>query len=147
MNGNRNTPSRPVLTLTYSYSLRSLNDRWGIKDDWATTFLHSSLSSAFRRAPPNPNPVHYDILSFHLFFCLSLLLPPSTVPCRIFASPVDFGMCPHHLNLRFLAVVIRSSHSPIACPILSLTSSFLLAQESQKILIWISLIEHSERIT
>ena len=43
---------------TFSHSSHSLNDRWGIKDDQATTFLHSSVSSAFRGASPNPNPVH-----------------------------------------------------------------------------------------
>ena len=40
------------------------------KGDRTTSFLHSSLSSAFQRASPNPNPVHSDILSSHLFFCL-----------------------------------------------------------------------------
>ena len=106
-------------THSLTHSFRSLIDRWGIKDDRATTFLHSSLSSAFRRASPNPNPVHSDMLSFHLIFFLPLLLSPRTVPCRIiFASPVDLVMCPNHLNLRFLTVLIRSSYGPIACLIL-----------------------------
>ena len=75
----------------------SLNGRWGIKDDRATAFLHSSLSSAFRRASPNPHPIHSDLLSSHLFFCLPFLLTPCTVPCRtIFASPVDLVMCLLH---------------------------------------------------
>ena len=95
--------------LRYHLSL-SLVDRWGTKDDWATTVLHSSLFSAFRRASPNFKPVHSVTLSSHLFFCLPLLLPPCTVPCRIiFASPVDLVMCPYHLSLRFFAVVRRSS--------------------------------------
>ena len=51
----------------------SLFDRWGTKDDRATTVLHSSLFSAFRRASPNFNPVHSIMLSSHLFFCLPLL--------------------------------------------------------------------------
>ena len=86
------------------YSLHSLHlshslfDRWGTKDDRATTVLHSSLFSAFRRASPNFNPVHSVMLSSHLFFCLPLLLPPCTVPCRIiFASAVDLVLCPYHL--------------------------------------------------
>ena len=88
----------------------SLVDRWGTKDDRATTVLHSSLFSAFRRASPNFNPVHSVTLSSHLFFCLPLLLPPCTVPCRIiFASPVDLVLCPYHLSLRFFTVVRRSS--------------------------------------
>ena len=61
----------------------SLVDRWGTKDDWATTFLHSSLCSAFRRASPNFKPVHSVTLSSHLFFRLPFLLPLCTVPCRI----------------------------------------------------------------
>ena len=88
----------------------SLVDRWGTKDDRATTVLHSSLLSAFRRASPNFNPVHSDTLFSHLLFCLPLLLPPCTVPCRIiFASPVDLVLCPYHLSLRFFTVVRRSS--------------------------------------
>ena len=88
----------------------SLFDRWGTKDDRATTVLHSSLFSAFRRASPNFNPVHAVMLSSHLFFCLPLLLPPCTVPCRIiFASPVDLVLCPYHLSFRFFTVVRRSS--------------------------------------
>ena len=50
-------------SLSLTHLSRSLNDRWGIKDDRATTFLHSSLPSAFRRVSPNPNPVHSDIFS------------------------------------------------------------------------------------
>ena len=82
-------------TPSLTHSSRGLNDRWGIKDDRANTFLSSSLSSVFRKASPTPNPVHSDIISSHLFFCLPFLLPRCTVPCRIiFASPVDLVMCP-----------------------------------------------------
>ena len=92
----------------HSHSSRCLNDHWDIKDGRATTFLHSSLSSVFRRAAPNPNTIHSDILYYsHLFFCLPFILPPCTVPCMItFASPVDLVMCPYDLNLHFLTVVI-----------------------------------------
>ena len=58
-----NLTSLVPVTLSLTHSSRSLNDRWGIKHDRATTFLHSSLSSAFRRASPNPNPVHSGSLS------------------------------------------------------------------------------------
>ena len=108
-------------------SSRSLNDRWGIKDNRATTFRHSSLSSAFQRASSKPNPVHSDILYSYLFFCVPFLLPPCTVRCRIiFANPVDLVMCPYHLNLSFLTVVIISSYGPITCLIMFLTSSFVI---------------------
>ena len=52
-------------------SSRGLNDLWGIKDARASTYLHSSLSSAFRRASPNPNPVHSGIIPVPLSVCLS----------------------------------------------------------------------------
>ena len=79
----------------------------------------------FERASPIFKPVHSDILSSHLFFCLPFILPPCTVPCTIiFASPVDLVICPYHLNLRFLTVVIRSSYGQITCLILFFTSSF-----------------------
>ena len=101
------TPQRHFTSLHLSHSLV---DRWGTKDDRATTVLHSSLFSVFRRASPNFNPVHSVTLSSHLFFCLPLLLPPCTVPCRIiFASPVDLVLCPYYLSFRFFTVVRRSS--------------------------------------
>ena len=109
-----------------THSSRSLNDRWGIKDNRTTTFLHSSLSSAFQRASSSLNPVHSDILSSYLFLCLPFLLPPCIVLCRIiFASPVDLAMCPYHLNLSFFTLVIRSSYGQITCLIAFLTSSFI----------------------
>ena len=78
---------RGLLHYLLTYLFLSLVDRWGTKDDQATTVFHSSLFSAFRRTSPNFNPVHSVTLSSHLFFCLPLLLPPCTVPCRIiFAS-------------------------------------------------------------
>ena len=70
------------------HSSRTLNDSWGIKDDRATAFLHSSLSSAFRRASSNPKHVHPDNFVFP-FFCLVFLLRPCAMPCMIiFASHV-----------------------------------------------------------
>ena len=108
-----------LMVVSLIQSNRSLNDRWTIKDDQATTFLHSSLFSAFQRASANPNPVHSDILSSHLFFCLPFLVPPCTMSCTI----IDLVMCPYHLNLCFLTVVRRSLYSPLACLIVFLTSS------------------------
>ena len=117
---------KALLHFTSLHLSLSLVDRWGTKDDRATTVLHSSLFSAFRRASPNFNPVHSDTLSSHLFFCLPLLLPPCTVLCRIiFASPVDLVLCPYNLSLRFFTVVRRSSEGPMACLILFPTFSFV----------------------
>ena len=50
-------------SLTHSSRSRSLNDRWCIKDDRVTTFLHSSMSSAFRWASTNHNPVHSAMMT------------------------------------------------------------------------------------
>ena len=49
-----------VCETLYLLTYLSLNlvDRWGTKDDRATTVLHSSLFSVSRRASPNFNPVH-----------------------------------------------------------------------------------------
>ena len=93
---------KSMLYLSSLHLSHSLFDRWGTKDDRATTVLHSSLFSAFRRASPNFNLVHSVMLSSHLFFCLPLLLPPCTVPCRIiFASPVDFVPIPEYILLLY----------------------------------------------
>ena len=103
---------------------RSLVDRWDAKDDLATSSLHSSRLSAFLVAAPSVMPVHSGMLSSHLFFCLSLLLPPCTVPFRIvFASPVDLVTCPYHFRFRLFTVLKRSLWGPMACRVLFRTSS------------------------
>ena len=57
------------------------------------------LLSDSPRASQNLNPVHSEILFSQRFFCLPLLLPPCTVPCKIvLASPADLGTCPNHFN-------------------------------------------------
>ena len=99
-------------------------DRWGATDDLATSSLHSSRLSAFLMAAPSVKSVHSGMLSSHIFFCLPRLLPPWTVPCMIvLASPDDLVMCPHHLSLRCLTEVRRSSWGPMACRVLFRTSS------------------------
>ena len=88
----------------------NLGGRRGTTDDVATIPFHPSLSSAALRESPNPIPVHSLMLSFHLFFCLPLLLVPFTVPCRIvFAMPEDLEMWPYHPSFRFFTMVRRSS--------------------------------------
>ena len=53
---------------------QSLNreGRWGTTDDFATSFLHFSL--------PKSRPVHFLMLSSHLFLCLPCPHSPLTVP-------------------------------------------------------------------
>ena len=88
----------------------NLGGRRGATDDVATIPFHPSLSSAALRESPNSIPVHSLMLSFHLLFCLPLLLAPFTVPCRIvFAMPEDLEMWPYHLSFRFFTMVRRSS--------------------------------------
>ena len=79
----------------------SLKGRWGIKDDRAITFLHSSLLSAFRRASPNPNPDHYDTLSSHLFnVCLSFpLLEPCPVGSSLQVLLIFLMSCAHTISI------------------------------------------------
>ena len=63
--------------------------RWGTTDDFATSFLHFSLFSTALWDLPNSRPVHSLVLSFHLFLCLSCLLPPFTVPCKMVLARPD----------------------------------------------------------
>ena len=108
------------------YLSHSHGDRWGATDI-ATLSLHLILFSASLRALQNFNPVHSEILFSQRFFCLPLLLPPCTVPCRIvLESPDDLDTCPNHFNLRFFTVVKISSQGPMACLILSLTASLVM---------------------
>ena len=95
-------------------------------DDVATIPFHPSLSSAALRESPNPIPIHFLMLSSHLFFCLPLLLAPFTVPCIIvFAMPEDLEMWPYHMSFLFFTMIRSSSCTPIAFWILLWTSSFV----------------------
>ena len=58
---------------------RNLGGRRGTTDDVATIPFHPSLSSAALREAPNPIPVHFLMLSSHLFFRLPPLLAPFMV--------------------------------------------------------------------
>ena len=112
------------IILISSQSL-NLGGRRGTTDEVATIPFHHSLSSAALRESPNPIPIHSLMLSFHLFFCLPLLLASFTVPCRtVFAMPEDLEMWPYYLSFRFFTMVRRSSCIPIAFWILLRTSSF-----------------------
>ena len=97
----------------------NLGGRRGTTDDVATIPFHPSLSSTALRESPNPIPIHFLMLSSHLFFCLPLVLVPFTVPCRIvFAMPEDLEMWSYHLSFHFFTMVWRSSfklHSGFCC--------------------------------
>ena len=68
-------------SLSLNHSSRSLNDRWGIKDDWVTTFLHSSLFEGLH--PTLILSILVYCLSFSFSVCLSFSLP---VPCPVGSS-------------------------------------------------------------
>ena len=62
--------------MTHLNSVHNLGGRLGTIDNTATIPFHLSLSSAAIRESPNSNRVLSLMLSFHLFFCLPLLLAP-----------------------------------------------------------------------
>ena len=100
--------------------------RWGTTDDFATSFLHFSLFSTALWDLPNSRPVHFLMLSSHLFLCPPCLLPPFTVPCkRVLARPNERETRPYHCSLRHFTIVRKSSCGPIACWILARTSSLV----------------------
>ena len=63
--------------------------RWGTTDDFATSFLPFSLFSTALWDLANTRPVHYLMLSSHLFFSLPCLLPQFTVTCTIVLARPD----------------------------------------------------------
>ena len=90
--------------------------RWGTTVDFATRFLHFSPFSTALLDLANCRPVHFLMLSSHLFLCLLCLLPPFSVPCKVVLVRLDEGeTCPYHCSLRLFTVVRRSSCGPIAC--------------------------------
>ena len=106
---------------------RRLSDRRGTTVDFTTSFLHSSLFSAFRSKRFHSRAVHSLMLSYHRFLCLPLRLPPCTVPSRIvLASPEDRVTCPYPFSLRLFTKVRRSSYGSMAFPILAFTSSLVM---------------------
>ena len=118
-------PQNQVVLISSSQSL-NLGGRRGTTDDVATIPFQPSLSFAALRESPNPIPVYSLMLSSHLFFCLTLLLAPFTIHCRIvFAMPEDLEMWPYHLSFLFFTIVRRSSCTPVAFWILLRTSLFV----------------------
>ena len=67
----------------------NLEGRWDTTDDFTTSFLHFSLSSTALWDLANSRPVHSLKLTSHLFLCLSCLLFPFTVPCKLVLARPD----------------------------------------------------------
>ena len=112
-------------SLISSYLSLNRESRWGITDDFATSFLHFSLFSIALWDLANPRP-HFLMLSSHLFLCLPCLLPHFTVPCKmVLARPNKRDTWPYHWSFRLFTIVRRSSCDPIACWILARTSSLV----------------------
>ena len=61
----------------------------GTTDDFTTSFLHYFLFSTAPWDLANSRPVHFLMLSSHLFHCLPCLLPPFTVPCKMVLARPD----------------------------------------------------------
>ena len=127
-------PALPCLTLPYltlpcltsPYLALNCEGCWGTTDDFTASFLHFYLFSAARWDLANSRPVHSLMLSAHLFFCLSCLLPHFTVPCKmVLARHDERETCPYHVSLRLFTMIRRSSCGPIACWILAGTSSLV----------------------
>ena len=101
--------------------------RWGTTDDFATSFLHFPVFSTALWDLANSRPVHFLMLSSHLFLnCLPCLLPPFTVPCKmVLARPDEHETWPYHCSLHLFTntTVNRSSYGLIACWILARPSS------------------------
>ena len=80
---------RDVSHLISSHLSFNREGRWGTTDDFATSFLHSSLLFTTLWDLANSRPVHSLMLSSHLFLCLPCLLPPFTVPCKMVLARSD----------------------------------------------------------
>ena len=75
-----------TLALNYHHhQFLNREGRWGTTDDFATSFLHSSLFSTALWDLANSRPVHSLMLSSHLFLCLPChCLPTSSSVCPVF---------------------------------------------------------------
>ena len=121
-------PKPQYLCLSIHHHHQSLNGegRWGTTDEFATSFLHFPRSPLPSGTCRNSRPVHSLMLSSHLFLCAPCLLPPFTVPCKmVLARPDEREKWPYHCSLRLFTIVKRFPCGPIACWILTRTSSLV----------------------
>ena len=88
--------------------------RWGTRDDFTSSFLHSFLFSTALWDFANSRLVHSLMFSSLLFFSLSCLLPLFTAPFKmVLARPDERKTCPYHCSLRLFTMVRRSSCGPM----------------------------------
>ena len=111
------------LTIISSQS-PNLGGRRGITGDVATMPFRPSLSSTAHRQSLNSIPVHFFVLSYHLLFCLPLLLVPSLSPAELSSPCQRILRCghtiwvtvslpwlgDHHAQSGFYWEPLRSSH-------------------------------------
>ena len=88
--------------------------RWGTTDDFATSFLHSSLFFTAFWDLANSRPGHSRMWSSYLFLFLPCLLSPYTVPCKVvLARPDERETWLYHCSLRLFTIcLLYTSPSP-----------------------------------
>ena len=95
----------PKFTHHYHQSF-NCEGRWGITDDFATSFLHFPLFSTTLWYTPNSRPVHSLMLSSHLFLCPPVFFPLSLCLARWFWPDLMNGK---HDHTTAVCVSLRSS--------------------------------------
>ena len=110
----------------HHHHYQSLNrtGRWGTTDDFATSFLHFSLFSTALWDLPNSGPVHFLMLSSHLFLCPPCLLPPSLCLARWFWP--DLMNRRHYVPLQFASLYDHQEIFVWSTCLLDLSTDFLV---------------------
>ena len=119
-----NTCYCPITVIVIIINPLNRECRWGITDDFATSFLHFSLFSTALWDLPNSRPVHSLMLSSHLFlFCL-VFLPLSLCLARWFWH--DLMNVKHDLTLQFVSLYDRQEVFMWSNSLLDLGKDFLV---------------------
>ena len=86
-----NKVGEPTLFTLHHHYHQFLNreGRLGATDNFATSFLHFPLLSTALWDLPKSKPVHFLMLSSHLFLCLPCLHSPFTLPCKMVLARSD----------------------------------------------------------
>ena len=94
-----------VIIIHHRHQSLNREGRWGTTNDFATSFPHFSLFSTALWDLPNSRPVHFLMLSSHLFLCLPCL-PPFTAPYKmVWPDPMNG----RHDHTTEVCVSLRSS--------------------------------------
>ena len=111
-----------LITHHLSLNCRVIGAKQMISQPFSSIFLCFPLPSWTWRL----RPVHFLMLSSHLFLCLPCLRPRFTAPCRmVLARPDERETCPYKVSLCTFTMVRRISCGPNACWILAQTSSLI----------------------